>query len=376
MKRKLLFCLIFIVIVFSFTVFADSGNTETPHGLKGWLESKLGSLHTIWLFVIIAITLYLLGKGADILVDEAVTLSTRWGIPQTLIGATIVSLGTTTPEAAVSVFAAVQGDPDIALGNAVGSIICDTGLILGTAALIAPLPLNRKIVNRQGWLQLGAGFLLVIACLPFGSLGTTLSEGGRLPQVMGFVFLILLAAYMWQSIRWSRDADSDSTMEMDHTHDESANTALVVVKLLFGILLVVAASSVLIPAVKIVAERVKVPESIIAATLVAFGTSLPEFVTAVTAARRGHGALAVGNVIGADILNVLFVAGAAAAVTGGGLEAPTHFFRLLFPLMLFILIVFRVGIFVSGDRLKRPFGVILIAAYLFVTILSYKITGG
>ncbi len=374
MNRKLLFCLIFIVITFSFTAFGDSGETDTPHGLEGWIESKIGNLHTIWLFAIIAVTLYLLGKGADILVDEAVTLSTRWGIPQTLIGATIVSLGTTTPEAAVSVFAAIQGDPDIALGNAVGSIICDTGLILGTAALIAPLPLNRKIVNRQGWLQLGAGFLLVIACLPFGSLGTTLSEGGRLPQMMGFVFLLLLAAYMWQSIRWSRDADS--TMEMDLGHDESANTVLIVVKLLFGILLVVAASSVLIPAVKIVAERVKVPESIIAATLVAFGTSLPEFVTAVTAARRGHGALAVGNVIGADILNVLFVAGAAAAVTGGGLEAPTHFFRLLFPLMLFILIVFRVGIFVSGDRLKRPFGVILIAAYLFVTILSYKITGG
>ena len=376
MKRKLLFCLIFVVIVFSFAAFAESGDTDTPHGLEGWIESKMGSLHTIWLFVIIAITLYLLGKGADILVDEAVTLSTRWGIPQTLIGATIVSLGTTTPEAAVSVLAAIQGDPGIALGNAVGSIICDTGLILGTAALIAPLPLNRKIVNRQGWLQLGAGFLLVIACLPFGSLGTTFSAGGRLPQVVGFVFLILLAAYMWQSIRWSRDADSDSTMEAEQPHDESANTVLVVVKLLFGILLVVAASSVLIPAVKIVAERVRVPESIIAATLVAFGTSLPEFVTAVTAARRGHGALAVGNVIGADILNVLFVAGAAAAVTGGGLEAPTHFFRLLFPLMLFILIVFRVGIFVSGDRLKRPFGIILIAAYLFVTILSYRITGG
>ncbi len=374
MKRKLLFCLIFVVTVFSFAAFGDSGDADTPHGLEGWIESKIGSLHTIWLFVIIAITLYLLGKGADILVDEAVALSTRWGIPQTLIGATIVSLGTTTPEAAVSVFAAVQGDPDIALGNAVGSIICDTGLILGTAALIAPLPLNRKIVNRQGWLQLGSGFLLVIACLPFGSLGTTFAQGGHLPRVMGFVFLGLLAAYMWQSIRWSRDADS--IMETDQIHEDSANTVLVVVKLLFGILLVVAASSVLIPAVKIVAERVKVPESIIAATLVAFGTSLPEFVTAVTAARRGHGALAVGNVIGADILNVLFVAGASAAVTGGGLEAPTHFFRLLFPLMLFILVVFRVGIFVSGDRLKRPFGVVLIGAYLLVTILSYKVTGG
>ena len=374
MKHKLLCCLIFVVIAFSLTAFADSGDTDTPHGLEGWIESKIGNLHTIWLFVIIAITLYLLGKGADILVDEAVTLSTRWGIPQTLIGATIVSLGTTTPEAAVSVLAAIQGDPGIALGNAVGSIICDTGLILGTAALIAPLPLNRKIVNRQGWLQLGAGFLLVIACLPFGSLGTAFSEGGRLPRVMGFVFLILLVAYMWQSIRWSRDVDS--TMEADQSHDESANMVLVVVKLVLGIILVVAASSVLIPTVKIVAERLNVPESIIAATLVAFGTSLPEFVTAVTAARRGHGALAVGNVIGADILNVLFVAGASAAVTGAGLEAPTHFFRLLFPLMLFILIVFRVGIFVSGDRLKRPFGVVLIAAYLFVTILSYKITGG
>ena len=374
MKRKLLFCLIFVVIAFSFTAFGDSGNTDTPHGLEGWIESKIGNLHTIWLFVIIAITLYLLGKGADILVDEAVTLSTRWGIPQTLIGATIVSLGTTTPEAAVSVLAAIQGDPGIALGNAVGSIICDTGLILGTAALIAPLPLNRKIVNRQGWLQLGAGFLLVIACLPFVSLGTVFSEGGRLPRMMGFVFLGLLVAYMWQSIRWSRDADS--TMETDQSHDESANMVLVVVKLVLGIVLVVAASSVLIPTVKIVAERLNVPESIIAATLVAFGTSLPEFVTAVTAARRGHGELAVGNVIGADILNVLFVAGASAAVTGGGLEAPVHFFRLLFPLMLFILIVFRVGIFVSGDRLKRPFGVVLIAAYLFVTILSYKITGG
>ena len=374
MKRKLLFCLIFVVVAFSFTAFGDSGNTDTPHGLEGSIESMIGNLHTIWLFVIIAITLYLLGKGADILVDEAVTLSTRWGIPQTLIGATIVSLGTTTPEAAVSVLAAIQGDPGIALGNAVGSIICDTGLILGTAALIAPLPLNRKIVNRQGWLQLGSGFLLVIACLPFGSLGTTLADGGRLPRVMGFVFLILLVAYMWQSIRWSRDVDS--TMETDQSHDESANMVLVVVKLVLGIVLVVAASSVLIPTVKIVAERLNVPESIIAATLVAFGTSLPEFVTAVTAARRGHGELAVGNVIGADILNVLFVAGASAAVTGSGLEAPTHFFRLLFPLMLFILIVFRVGIFVSGDRLKRPFGVVLIAAYLFVTILSYKITGG
>ena len=369
MTRKSYCFLIFVFLVLSLIAHGDSDDTHDAHGIEGRIESKFGNLHTVWLFVIIAVTLYLLGKGADVLVEEAVTLSTRWGIPKTLIGATIVSLGTTTPEAAVSVLAAIQGDPDIALGNAVGSIICDTGLILGTAALIAPLPLNRKIVNRQGWLQLGAGFLLVIACLSFGSLDSTFSAGGRLPQLMGFIFLALLVVYLWQSIRWSRDAGG--TIEADHHEDKSANTFLVVIRLVFGIVLVVGASSVLIPAVKIVAERVNVPESIIAATLVAFGTSLPEFVTAVTAARRGHGELAVGNVIGADILNVLFVAGASAAVTSGGLEAPPHFFNLLFPLMLFILVVFRVGIFVSGDRLKRPFGVVLIGAYVLVTTLSY-----
>jgi cation:H+ antiporter len=244
-------------------------------------------------------------------------------------------------------------------------------LILGLAALIAPLPLNRKIVNRQGWLQLGAGILLVVACLPP-------SEDGRhLPQFMGFVFLILLAGYMWVSIRWSRDGDAHTaTEEAEPDHDESANTLFVLVKLIFAIAVVVLSSVILIPTVQETAIRLRVPESIIAATLVAFGTSLPELVTAVTATMKGHGELAVGNVIGADILNVLFVAGASAAVTGGGLIALPHFFRILFPFMLFILIVFRVGIFFSGDRLKRPFGGILIGAYVvYLAILIYTGVG-
>ena len=205
------------LLFFSLFAHGDAVDTHDAHGIEGWIESRISNLHTFWLFVIIAVTLYLLGKGADILVAQAVTLSTRWGVPQTLIGATIVSLGTTTPEAAVSVFAAIQGDPDIALGNAVGSIICDTGLILGTAALIAPLPLNRKIVNRQGWIQLGAGFLLVIACLPFGSLEDTFSTGGRLPRFMGFVFLVFarcvyVAVYPLVTRCW-RHGESKSSRE-------------------------------------------------------------------------------------------------------------------------------------------------------------------
>ncbi|MCZ6677649.1 MAG: calcium/sodium antiporter [Candidatus Poribacteria bacterium] len=342
-----------------------------------WIHHFIAGFPLPALLVIIAVTLYTLGRGAGMLVDEAVTLSTRWGVPKTLIGATVVSLGTTMPEVAVSVSAAIKGSPGLALGNAVGSIICDTGLILGLAALIAPLPLNRAIVNRQGWLQLGAGFLLVIACLPWGSLEDTFSEGGRLPQWMGWVFLALLVVYLWQSIRWSRNQKPGTLMEEEvESHTDSSRAIFVLGKLTFAIGLVVISSLVLIPAVQEVAARMRVPESIIAATLVAFGTSLPELVTAVTAARRGHGELAVGNVIGADILNVLFVAGAAAAVTSDGLAAPPHFFRMLFPMMLFILIVFRVGVFASGSELKRPFGFVLIGAYIIVTVLSYTNRAG
>lgn len=288
-------------------------------------------------------------------------------MPKVLIGATIVSLGTTTPEAAVSVLAAIQGVAELALGNAVGSIICDTGLILGLAALISPLPLDRAIVNRQGWIQLGAGVLLVVACLPLGSWSTLFSSGGRLSQGMGVVFLVLLVIYLWLSVAWARSG----TAEEESEAGDDANTLIVVLKLLGGVAVVVGASTILIPAVREAALHLHIPPGVIAATLVAFGTSLPELVTAVTAARRGHGELAIGNVIGADILNALFVAGASAAVTPAGLPASPFFFQFLFPAMLMILVVFRVGIFVSGPSLKRPFGIVLLAVYVAVTVLSY-----
>ena len=331
--------------------------------------------HLAWPFLagVIALSLAALGKGADWLVDEAVALSERSGIPKVIIGATVVSLGTTTPEAVVSVLAAIQGYPGLALGNAVGSIICDTGLILGLACLISPLPLDRSIVNRQGWIQFAAGFLLVAACIPWGRAATMFDEGGSLSQGMGFLFLLLLAGYLILSVRWSRQQPDDGGFGgvEKAVSPEQASIPVVVLKLIGAIVVVVGASHILIPAVREAALRIGVPEGIIAATLVAFGTSLPELVTAVTAARQGHGELAVGNVIGADILNVLFVAGASAAVTTGGLVAPGYFFSFYFPAMLAVLIVFRVGVTLSRDFLRRPFGFVLLGTYLLVTVLSY-----
>ena len=316
---------------------------------------------------VIAISLAIIGKAADWLVEEAVALSERSGIPKVVIGATIVSLGTTAPEVAVSVFSAWQGKPQLALGNAVGSVICDTGLVLGLAALIAPLALNKSIVNRQGWVQLGAGVLLVACCLPWNSLSSTFVAGGRLHQTTGIFFLLLLGWYLWQSIRWAR-LQKDAPSLKDLETDIKPPALLLLGKLFVAIALVIVAANVLIPSVSEAATRMHVPEAVIAATLVAFGTSLPELVTAVTAARHGHGDLAVGNVIGADILNVLFVAGAAAAVTRQGLAAEPNFFRILFPGMLFVLIVFRIGIFLSGTHMKARFGIVLLATYVLVTI--------
>ncbi|GAB6144743.1 hypothetical protein JCM12294_21810 [Desulfocicer niacini] len=305
------------------------------------------------------------------LVDEAVSLSTRLGISKVLIGVTIVSLGTTVPEAAVSVLAAIKGRPEIALGNAVGSIICDTGLILGCITLFAPISLKSRIIHRQGWLQLMAGLLLVASCIPYFSDGHILQTGGLLPRFMGLVFLVLLALYLWGSIMWMKDDPKEETgLEVD-ADNPSASTPVILGKIIFGSMLVVVSSHFLIPTVQESALRLHIPEGIISATLIAFGTSLPELVTAVTAVRKGYGELALGNIIGADILNVLFVAGASASVTHGGLEAPVHFFTLLFPAMLATLIIFRLGIHFSGSVFRKPFSIMLLSIYAFATLSSY-----
>lgn len=341
--------------------------------MKEALEQFFASQNSWVLALEIASILAVLGKAADWLVGEAVVLSERSGLPKVIIGATIVSLGTTAPEAAVSVLAAIQGAPDFALGNAVGSIICDTGLILGVACLILPLKVPQQIVHRQGWLQLAAGCLLIAACWPMIGVNP-FKAGGNMPQWCGFAFLVLLAGYLAISVRWAKSSGQVTELE-EFEDDSSASIAYVIAKLLVAVAMVVGASFVLVPAITEAALRIGMPQAIVAATVVAFGTSLPELVTAVTAARKDHGDLAIGNIIGADILNVLFVAGLSAAVTPSGLEAPKEFFQVQLPGMLVVLVIFRIGISLSGDRLRRPFGGVLLAVYLLITIVSFAFLG-
>ncbi len=328
------------------------------------LYATLTDVSTWILLVVIAISLYVLGKGADILVDEAVNLSIRWGVPKLVVGATIVSLGTTLPEATVSVLAAVKGNPDLALGNAIGSIIANTALIIGLAAIIGRLPADRASVKRQGSIQIIAAVIFSIMALPFFSKGET----GIITQKMGFGLVILLIIYIIGSIQYARNSNDGNS---NSVQGEGQSIVLQFVKLAIGIALVILSSKVLIPAVEITAIRVGVPQSVIAATLVAFGTSLPELVTAITAVRQGHGELAVGNIIGADILNILFVIGSAAAVTKEGLVVPANFYILEIPVMLIVLVAFNIFARNKDGIINRLEGLFLVGIYIVYLIMNY-----
>ncbi len=374
--------------------------------MEAFIHGYLLSFPTLLLVLVIAAMLYTLSKGADILVDEAVSLSLHLGIPKMIIGATIVSLGTTLPEASVSVLAALNGNPDLALGNAIGSIIADTGLIIGIAAIIGSLPVDPIVVKRQGKIQLWSGILLTVVCLPLFSKGN-----GNISQWIGWLFISLLIFYIYTSIKWTRSSSLDETavssiadevisinedneeteintaektniFTADITNEqkvseetllveEKSPLAMQVFKLIVGITLVIGSSKILIPAVDITAVRIGIPQSIIAATLVAFGTSLPELITAVTAVRKGHGELAIGNIVGADILNVLFVIGGAASVTAGGLNVPLNFYKLQIPTMLIILITFRLFTKGENEEITTKEGLVLLTIYIIYLFLNF-----
>ena len=329
-------------------------------------ESLMNSSVVISLAVLIA-GLFTLSKGADILVDSAVALSLKWGLPKMVIGATIVSLGTTLPEASVSTLAAVKGNADLALGNAIGSIIADTALIIGLAAMLGTVPVDKRLIHRQGTLQFFAALLLTVVSAPFFSPG----REGKIYQWMGWIFVALLVCYLYMSFRWAKESMDNSAPETAEEHEKPL--PLLLLLLAAGIIIVVLSSKVLIPAVEVSALKIGIPQSIIAATLVAFGTSVPELVTAITAVRKGHGELAAGNIIGADILNVLFVLGVAAAVTPAGIRVPVGFYYLQFPTMLLVLGIFRFCSTRKNSVITRLQGFFLFFFYVVYVILNFTL---
>jgi cation:H+ antiporter len=333
------------------------------------LTSLFSELNFFLLLLIFIVCVAVLSKGADKLIDGVVGLALRTGLPRIVIGATIVSLGTTMPEAFVSVIAAWLGNPNLALGNGVGSIIADTGLIFGLTVLLAPVPVNRFILNRTGWWQAGSATLLVcIALLP-------LMLGKATPvfeKWMGVLFLLLLGVYLVMTYVWARKGGDEACCGEQET-DMDVGHIYCWTCIILGLLAVVASARVLVACASEMAMRLGVPPDVVAATLVAFGTSLPELMTAITAVRKGHPEIMVGNVVGADVLNCLFVIGAAGSVRE--LPIAHNFYILHFPVMLLLLYSFRAFIFMQNKAKTFAHwqGGWLLAIYLAYVAVQYTL---
>ena len=312
----------------------------------------------IWqAFVLLACSFYLLAKGANWLVDGSVGIAERFRLPKLLIGIVLLGFATTAPEFAVSFLAALAGIPEMALGNAVGSVIVDDGVALALVGLLSAAPV---LVNRRLLLQTGA-FLVVIDVLAFifAVTDSTLSrvEGAFLVVC----FFVYLGYVIWDRCRRPAGA-KDVARELDGVEAKIAGRGLPALVGLFvmGLVLVIGSSKVVVMSAERIATWAGIHEAVVALTVVAIGTSLPEIATCVTAARKGHGALAIGDIIGADILNIAWIAGASSIANPLTVDAKVIWF--MFPSMLIIVLTMLVGLAWRG-RMTRRLGVVLIAEY-------------
>ena len=339
---------------------------------EAWFEQQ----PTLLLLLMGVVAIVAVVKGADWLVSAAAGLAERLGLPQVVIGATIVSLGTTSPEAAVSVMAAWAGEAGIALGNGVGSIIVDTGLILGVGMVLTRVEARAVVLNRQGWIQLGAGGLLCALCY---GLFLWRGDAAVLGRSVGLLLVALLVAYLLVSVHWSRRTPSEEQGATAGAREPRTGPGRSVLALLgiggLGLAVVVLSGDALVTSASELAMRWGVPSVVLAATLVAFGTSMPELVVGLTAIRRGHTGLLLGNIIGADILNVLFVVGASALaqplpIVGPAAEAPWQhlLLQLHLPVMLIVLVLLRLFM---GPAIKRGYFARWMGVPLLVIYVAY-----
>ena len=311
--------------------------------------------------VYFALGLVILVGGAELLVRGASRLALSFGISPLVVGLTVVAFGTSAPELAVSVQSATAGQADIALGNVVGSNILNVLFILGLSALITPLLVNQQLVRQEVPLMIGVSLLLV-----------ALGLDGTVSQGDGALFLVLLAGYTVFLIRQSRAAGraaaeahpSDPAAASGSQWDRhwSVQLALIIV----GLLLLVQGSNWLVDAAVTFARRLGVSELVVGLTIVAAGTSLPEAATSVMASIRGERDIAVGNVVGSNIFNILAVLGVSSVLAPGGLSVSPA--MLHFDLLVMIAAALAcLPVFFTGYRIARWEGAMFLAYYAAYT---------
>ncbi len=341
--------------------------TSLSQDFQAWYTGLSDPQAVAFLFASLIACFIILTKGADFLVDGAVGLAGNLGVPKIIIGATVVSLGTTLPEATASVIASLQGQGGIAAGNAVGSIICNAGLVFGLCCVITRLPVNRFTLSRNAWFQIGGVVLLFVLYLL--SSQTTAADGTRIfGRTFGIILLIGLFAYTLFSIKWARQSAATNN-EQNGSAALSAKLSKPIFLTVIGFVLVIIAAKGLVMVIEELALKLGVPAHVVSVTLLALGTSIPEFATGLMSLIKGHKELLVGNVIGANILNVFFVFGAAATV--GPLAIPHRFLWLNFPVMLIIIALFHLNIWTSKKQLSRWLSLGMLIIYLIFVVVVY-----
>ena len=333
---------------------------------NGLTDSLIGAL------VLFAIGVVLLIKGGDWFVDSAVNIAKRFHVPEIIVGATIVSIGTTLPEVMVSVTAAVNNNGAIAYGNAIGSIICNTSLIAALTIAIRPAPVDRKTIVTPVAFFFSSALIYIVAAYFFG----------RFERVFGIILLLVFGVYMATTIYkgFKQPLQQDAEQE-----DEAELKKISIPKNL--ILLAISAGLIAVGADMLegssvaLATMAGIPTEVVGVTIVALCTSLPELVTAVTALLKGHGALSLGNIIGANIFNLVLVSGAAVTISpfivpeGSKLLGYNTSLLLEIPLMVVVMGLMTLPAIFKG-KLQRWQGITLLGIYGCFVVLQVLIAVG
>ena len=289
----------------------------------------------------------LLVKGADFFVDGAVGIASRFGIPQLVIGLTIAAMGTSMPEAAVSITSALKGSAGITVGNVVGSNIMNILVILGVTAIIAPIAVQKSTRN----FEIPGMIAITVLFLVFGY------TGGEIVRYEGIILWVVFIGYLVY-LFWIAKHNKDE--ESDDEHEKKWSLPVQLIAIVGGIAAIVFGSDLAVDGATAIAKAFGMSDRVIGLTIVAFGTSLPELVTSVTAAKRGKADLAIGNIVGSNIFNILFVAGTTALIT------PVVFaskFIIDSVIAIAAAVLLLVCVCNKDMKLKRPAGIIMLVCY-------------
>lgn len=316
---------------------------------------------TLMTFVYLIAGLVLLVAGAEVLVRGAAKLAAQFGIPPLIIGLTVVAFGTSAPETAVSVQAALDGSGDLAIGNVVGSNIANVLFILGLTALIAPLIVSRQLIRLDVPIMIGAS-LLTFALAWDGSLS-------KLDGAILFAGIVAYTAFLIISSRKQKPLEDDEFSKEFGLNEPvkpyawAINLGLIIV----GLVLLVSGSNFLVEGAVALARTLGISELVIGLTVVAVGTSLPELATSVLAAIKGERDIAVGNIVGSNIFNLLCVLGLASMVSPQAISVAANALAFDFPVMIAVAVA-CLPIFFAGYRINRWEGLLFLAYYVAYTV--------